>query len=63
VNADKLIGYYQRQKDNSASVDFSYVIAHKFGEMAVNAGVEYRWSTNKSRFSSNVSLYLGNGRR
>jgi len=46
------------------SVNFSEVkITHKLGEVTLNGGVEYMWDIEKSRLSSNMSLYLGNGRR
>jgi len=41
------------------SVKFSEVkITHKLGEFTLNGGVEYMWDIEKSRLSSNMSLYL-----
>jgi len=38
------IGPYCLQRDSLVSADFSVVkIAHKFGEVTLNGGVEYEW--------------------
>ena len=37
-------------------------IAPKFGEVMLNGGIQHRCGIKGSRFSSNVSLYLENGR-
>jgi len=38
-------------------------IGQKFGEATLNGGDDCRLAIKKMRFSRNVSLYLGNGRR